>query len=461
MSYREIPEDRILIFSSTAGFKGWKQFFCEDSITHPAKMNLNLLRWILDTYTEPGDVVLDPMAGTGSTIILAALMGRHGIAVEYESRFCEMIKENIKLTERQATLTPKGRMTCIQGDARQLSKLLGEPDVVITSPPYASPSGAIFDRVFMEKLARQPTSKRYGRKTFPGYGKYSESPEQIGNKPYGDIDTIVTSPPYSGTPISSQGADGSKQEWNKAYKEYKKTGNWKKFQGEMSKQNIESGYSKNEGNIGNLPHGDIEAIVTSPPYEGSYLGGGDQEARKKRLIESGHDIKNFFGGKARDATLKHYDEVDAVVTSLPYEHTTGKGLTDEQIKLCEKIQGRRYTKKSWVASLDYSDSEDNIGNLKSESYLEAMLQCYREFYKVLKDSGKLILVTKNFIRDKKVVRLDEDTIKLCKVAGFTLQDRWYFKLPQISFWRILYMKKFPDVPKILYEDILIFTKEIE
>ena len=136
MSYREIPEDRVLRFPATPGFKGWKQFFCEASTTHPAKMNLNLLRWILETYTEPGEVVLDPMAGTGSTIVLASILGRHGVAVEYEPRFCDMIRANIRLTERQATLTPKGRMICIQGDARELSKLLEESDAIITSPPY-------------------------------------------------------------------------------------------------------------------------------------------------------------------------------------------------------------------------------------------------------------------------------------------------------------------------------------
>jgi len=67
--------------------------------------------------------------------------------------------------------------------------------------------------------------------------------------------------------------------------------------------------------------------------------------------------------------------------------------------------------------------------------LEAMIQVYRECWKVLKQSGKLILVTKNFIRDKQVVRLD------------------------LSFWRILYKKRFPHVPEIEYEDIMIFNKE--
>ena len=109
----------------------------------------------------------------------------------------------------------------------------------------------------------------------------------------------------------------------------------------------------------------------------------------------------------------------------------------------------------------YSSDPENIGNLKSESYLEAMLQVYRESFNVLRAGGRMILIVKNFIRDKSVVRLDLDTIRLCEAAGFRLADRWYFELPQKSFWRILYSKKYPSAPEIDYEDILIFEKPME
>ena len=68
----------------------------------------------------------------------------------------------------------------------------------------------------------------------------------------------------------------------------------------------------------------------------------------------------------------------------------------------------------------------------------------------------MCLVVKNFIRDKKIVPLDLDTIKLCEQAGFKLIDRLKRKLTQQSFWRTIYHQKFPDVPKIEYEDVLIF-----
>lgn len=35
-NYRDVPEDRVLTFPATPGFKGWEAFFGVDSVTHPA-----------------------------------------------------------------------------------------------------------------------------------------------------------------------------------------------------------------------------------------------------------------------------------------------------------------------------------------------------------------------------------------------------------------------------------------
>jgi len=107
---------------------------------------------------------------------------------------------------------------------------------------------------------------------------------------------------------------------------------------------------------------------------------------------------------------------------------------------------------------EYSPDINNIGNLKGETYLEAMLQVYRQCHKVLKPRGLMILVIKNFIRDKQIVRLDGDTIKLCEKAGFSFVERHYRKLPAQSFWRVIYYQKYPDVEKIEHEDILVFER---
>jgi len=87
-----------------------------------------------------------------------------------------------------------------------------------------------------------------------------------------------------------------------------------------------------------------------------------------------------------------------------------------------------------------------------------MLQVYRQCYKVLKAGGLMILVTKNFIRDKKIVRLDLDTTRLCEEAGFRPIDTYHRKLPTQSFWRTIYHQKYPNVERIEFEEILVFAK---
>jgi hypothetical protein len=70
----------------------------------------------------------------------------------------------------------------------------------------------------------------------------------------------------------------------------------------------------------------------------------------------------------------------------------------------------------------------------------------------------MILVTKDFIRNKQRVLLSVDTLELCEQAGFVLEDWHERKLTQQSFWRTIYHQKYPEVDKIETEDILVFRK---
>jgi len=77
---------------------------------------------------------------------------------------------------------------------------------------------------------------------------------------------------------------------------------------------------------------------------------------------------------------------------------------------------------------------------------------------VLKPDGLMILITKDFIRNKKRIHLGEDTIRLCKMAGFEHLHTYHRKIENPSFWRVLYQQKHPEVEKIDCEDILCFRK---
>lgn len=105
-----------------------------------------------------------------------------------------------------------------------------------------------------------------------------------------------------------------------------------------------------------------------------------------------------------------------------------------------------------------SQDPSNIGNLKKETYLEAMLKVYREIYAVLKPEGKAIIIIKPFIRNRKVVDLPYHTWLLLEKAGFTLACLLKLRLRHQSFWRTLYHKKFPHVQQIKHEYVLVCRK---
>jgi hypothetical protein len=123
----------------------------------------------------------------------------------------------------------------------------------------------------------------------------------------------------------------------------------------------------------------------------------------------------------------------------------------------------------------YSDNPQNIGNLqsseeeyqlleeklksgKSGTYLSEMLKVYREMYNVLKSGGYAIVIVKPFQRNYKIIDLPLYTYKLLSLCGFALEKLYKLRLKTQSFWRILLLKKHPELPKIAHEYVLVCRK---
>lgn len=56
---------------------------------HPTEKPVDILRQFIESSSVMGEIVYDPFAGSGSTLIAAALEGRQAIGVEFEERYCE------------------------------------------------------------------------------------------------------------------------------------------------------------------------------------------------------------------------------------------------------------------------------------------------------------------------------------------------------------------------------------
>ncbi len=63
--------------------------------THRAGFPLDLPKIFIELYTKPGQTVLDPFNGMGSTIEAARSVGRHGIGIELCEKYCELTKERV------------------------------------------------------------------------------------------------------------------------------------------------------------------------------------------------------------------------------------------------------------------------------------------------------------------------------------------------------------------------------
>jgi site-specific DNA-methyltransferase (adenine-specific) len=63
---------------------------------HPCPKPLALFERLVDAAVAPGGTVLDPFAGTGTTLLAAACRRRHAIGIELEPRFCRLAEHRIR-----------------------------------------------------------------------------------------------------------------------------------------------------------------------------------------------------------------------------------------------------------------------------------------------------------------------------------------------------------------------------
>ena len=357
-----------LVFPPTPAFGDYRPYL-EHAISHPAKANVKLLEFLILKYTKEGDVILDPMSGTGSTGVVAALHGRNAILVEIEPRFYEFIVKAKEKVEKAETLGKKGWIVPILGDARKLTELcrgIAAADACITSPPYAETilSGGDPERR-MERLVRAgyDPGDFLGGRARNAVLKHYDEPSGEGHAPSGP-----------------------------------------------------------SGNIGNLPLGPVDAVITSPPYsEGIGHDPGDNASKEfawrlelqmrytRQMVSEGNIAKLRLG--------------------------SASGLEgDSDVK---QLYRRLLSKNG------------------QPTYLSEMLLVYNEMRKVLKPNGRAIVIVKPFIKNRQVIDLPHLTYLLMSRVGFSLEALYKLRLGSQSFWRILLYRKNPDLPRLMHEYVIV------
>lgn len=96
----KIPDD-VWTYSRVCGT------FNERVEKHPCQMPLELLERIILVSSNEEDLVLDPFAGSGTTLIAAKTHNRHYIGVEFSEDYCKIIKKRLEKTICKITKNEK------------------------------------------------------------------------------------------------------------------------------------------------------------------------------------------------------------------------------------------------------------------------------------------------------------------------------------------------------------------
>jgi DNA modification methylase len=148
----------------------------KEVLRHPAKYPETLAQEFIEFFTKRGQVVLDPMVGTGSTLAAALHAGRHSYGVEINEAYAQIARQVV--VEERALLGENGSelvAEVICADAITLAVSAGElklppVDYVLTSPPY------------WDMLHVRGAETQKARRSAPELDViYSDNPADLGN----------------------------------------------------------------------------------------------------------------------------------------------------------------------------------------------------------------------------------------------------------------------------------------
>ena len=140
-----MPSNKLNDLDSKSWLKFQKSWFLHNPpprkkgvLVHPAKFPETLAQEFIEFFTKQGGTVLDPMAGTGSTLVAALRAGRNSYGIELNPKYAEIARQEVKEARNILGEKAEGLASeVITGDAAQIANYqLPLVDYILTSPPY-------------------------------------------------------------------------------------------------------------------------------------------------------------------------------------------------------------------------------------------------------------------------------------------------------------------------------------
>ena len=142
-----------------------------DKSIHPAVFPIALPAQCIKLFTHEGELVLDPFAGIGTTLLAAQDLNRNAVGFDLKDEYIEVTKTRLA----QSRLLNNTQQIEIKDDARNISQYLKEETItlVVTSPPYSR----FLDKPRLNKSMR---GNLRNNKHYLTVQQYSQDPKDIG-----------------------------------------------------------------------------------------------------------------------------------------------------------------------------------------------------------------------------------------------------------------------------------------
>lgn len=142
-----------------------------DKDVHPAVFPIGLPSKCIELFTHKGELVLDPFAGIGTTLVAAKDLERNAVGFDLGKRYVNFTKDRLS----QSSMLSKTQQLTICDDSMNIADYLKESTVSlsVTSPPYAN----------MLNRPRENKSLRGDLRNNKHYKKvqqYSKDPRDLG-----------------------------------------------------------------------------------------------------------------------------------------------------------------------------------------------------------------------------------------------------------------------------------------
>ena len=69
---------------------------------HPTQKPVALMEWLIEKYTQPGDLIFDPFCGSGTTGVACVQTGRRFIGIEIDPTYADIARARIAKAAEQA-----------------------------------------------------------------------------------------------------------------------------------------------------------------------------------------------------------------------------------------------------------------------------------------------------------------------------------------------------------------------